>query len=151
MNVDRIVFWSAVVIAMPLLIATSGCAEKRPESPKVDIDAIAKSEADKAVQEFNKAADGLERKLNKAGAGLQVDKDKCQSREWVRIKGSYLYPEQYNFKCLDNGRMDDGEVRRTDQPGALYEAYSRSGGYGEFQTLNEAKAQIERVVKERGI
>lgn len=76
---------------------------------------------------------------------------KCSKHEWTQITGDWLYPVQWFYRCVDDGRMDDGNVRRPKGDGELFETYSRGNGYGDFRTLAEAKAQVERIVKARGI
>lgn len=54
---------------------------------------------------------------------------------------------EVDYVCVTTGRTDDAQV--TKGAGGEYSVWSRGAGFGEFETLDQAKKQGEKIVVER--
>jgi hypothetical protein len=73
------------------------------------------------------------------------------NRDWRLLnenKADKGLGREWDYVCVPTGRADDAQVtKRSDED--HYSVWSRGGGYGEFETLEQAKSQGEKIVKIR--
>lgn len=69
-------------------------------------------------------------------------------RDWREKKSPSPWKHEWDYVCVPTGRSDDAQVT-IGPDDSVYKVWSRGGGYGEFETFAQAKAQGEKVVKLR--
>lgn len=70
------------------------------------------------------------------------------NREWRKRRINTSLGDEWDYVCVPTGRLDDAQVTFRKEDG-VYLVWSHGGNYGEFETLQQAKEQGERVVISR--
>lgn len=77
--------------------------------------------------------------------GLVTSCPTC-NREWREKKHPDPWDKAWDYVCVPTGRMDDAQVTLDKE---AFKVWARGVGYGEFGTLQQAKAQGEKIVKQQ--
>jgi hypothetical protein len=65
------------------------------------------------------------------------------NRDWRKKRNPDPWDVEWQYVCVPTGRSDDAQV--TISRGEI-KVWSRGADYGEFQTVEQAKTQAEKVV-----